>query len=80
MPQGASISMHPNIIFPGTWDFFRPFLEACLYVGTPPTFKVVPRSRYGQRQRQQTSADRLGKHLCAVSLAPCLPLVGWGAT
>ena len=60
--------------------FLRAIFEACQYVGTPPTFKVVPRTRLGQRRWQQTSADHLGKHLCAVRLAPCLPLVGWGAT
>ena len=45
--------------------FFWPFLGACLYVGTTPQLSSLsPGPGLGQT------------HLCAVSLAPCLPLVG----
>ena len=57
--------MHPNIIFPGTWDFFRPFLEACLYVGTRSNFQGCPQDQ--------------GKHLSAVSLCPSPPVGRVGA-
>ena len=61
--------MHPYYYFP--WNLghvFRPLLGACLYVGTPPFSEFVPRTWFRV------------KRLCAVSLGPCLPLVGWGAT